>query len=91
MVEDNRMASLTKEPWNDKPAPAAAPLTDYYVNRNWNLKPVAAGEVVDADTITHALLIDTRAALQSIRRMMIFFTTLAVVGIVVAVLVAVTR
>jgi hypothetical protein len=59
-------------------------------NMKWQITPAPDGSFPDAQ-ITHAVLMDIREALGSIRKMLTFFTGVFVIGLVAAVLVALAR
>ncbi len=54
-------------------------------NVDWKITPGPDGSL-PAEQVTHALLIDIREAARSIRKMMVFFTVLAVIYGVVGLL-----
>jgi len=51
-------------------------------NLEWEIK-LKSGEQPTPEQITHALLMDIRAHTHSIRKMLVFFTVLAIIGLVV--------
>jgi hypothetical protein len=55
---------------------------------DWNIQPLPDGTYPN-EQVTHCLLMDIRDHLRSIRKMLTFFTVLAVVGIVLGILVGV--
>lgn len=68
-----------------------------FANSNWQITRTKDGTVPDAQ-VTHALLMDLRAELRgireslaSVRKMLVFFVVLAIVGFVIGVLVALSR
>jgi Na+/serine symporter len=59
-------------------------------NVNWRIMAGPDGKL-PGEQITHALLMDVREALRSIRKMMIFFTVLVVIGLIVETLAVMAR
>jgi hypothetical protein len=59
-------------------------------NHNWKIEPTKEGIFPD-NQVTHCILLDIRGDLRSIRKMAVFFTVLAVVGLVVGVLAAILK
>jgi hypothetical protein len=59
-------------------------------NVDWQLQPLPDG-ILPMEQVTHALLMDIRDHLRSIRKMVTFFTVLVVIGLVVQILVALAK
>ena len=59
-------------------------------NKDWNVAPGPDGSFPDSQ-VTHAILIDVRAELRTLRKIGMFFVWVFVISVVVGILVAASR
>jgi hypothetical protein len=57
---------------------------------DWNIVPLPDGTYPN-DQVTHCLLMDIRRALQTIKKIAVFFTTIFVVSVVIGLFIAIAR